>query len=110
MLFEDRYGSPIPILFYNQKKRMSFHRSNSRQERTCEEYKAELKEENYHFRNELQTEVDINRQNERRINQLERDYFRCEQEIQDLNRKIKCLENALKEEIVELKSEISNLK
>ncbi|CAI2181509.1 16587_t:CDS:2 [Funneliformis geosporum] len=56
---------------------------------------AELEEENYHLRSELQTEVDINRQNERRINQLE---------------KIERLENASKKAIVELKSEISTLK
>src|SRR2546429_8089096 len=89
---------------------MSFRRPHPRQRRTCEEYKAELEEENYHLRSELQTEVDSNRQNERRINQLERDYSRCEQEIQELNREIECLENASKEEIVELKSEISTLK
>jgi len=41
---------------------------------------------------------------------LERDYFQCEQEIQDLNREIERLENASEEEIVELKSEISTLK
>ncbi|PKB97438.1 hypothetical protein RhiirA5_367446, partial [Rhizophagus irregularis] len=89
---------------------MSFHRSHLRQRRTCEEHKAELEEENYHLRSELQIEVDTNHQNERRINQLERDYARCEQEIQDLNREIERLENASKEEIVELKSEISSLK
>ncbi|PKK57144.1 hypothetical protein RhiirC2_764072, partial [Rhizophagus irregularis] len=48
--------------------------------RTCEEHKAELEEENYHLYSELQ------------IEEIER------------------LENALKEEIVELKSEISTLK
>src|SRR2546429_6252764 len=89
---------------------MSFRRPHPRQRRTCEEYKAELEEENYHLRSELQTEVDINRQNERQINQLERDYTRCEQEIQDLNREIERLENASEEEIVELRSEISSLK
>ncbi|PKK40793.1 hypothetical protein RhiirC2_764759, partial [Rhizophagus irregularis] len=65
---------------------------------------------NFHLCSKLQIEVDTNRQNKRRINQLERDYVQCEQEIQDLNREIECLENALKEEIVELKSEISTLK
>src|SRR5437763_3906296 len=89
---------------------MAFRRPHPRQRRTCEEHKAELEEENYHLRSELQTEVDTNCQNERRINQLERDYSRCEQEIQDLNSKIERLENASKEEIVELKSEISTLK
>src|SRR5436190_7207640 len=89
---------------------MSFCRSHPKQRRTCEEHKAELEEENYHLHSELQTEVDTNRQNERRINQLERDYSRYEQEIQDLNGEIERLENASKEEIVELKSEISTLK
>src|SRR6266542_2041142 len=98
------------LLLYNHEKRMSFRRPHPRQRRTCEEHKAELEEENYHLRSELQTEVDTNRQNERRINQLERDYSRCEQEIQDLNSEIERLENASKKEIVELKSEISTLK
>src|SRR6266496_949158 len=89
---------------------MAFRRPHPRQRRTYEEHKAELKEENYHLRSELQTEVDTNHQNERRINQLERDYSRCKQEIQDLNSEIERLENASKEEIVELKSEISTLK
>src|SRR5436190_19524903 len=96
--------------FIITKKRMSFRRPHPRQRRTCEEHKAELEEENHHLRSKLQTEVDTNRQNERRINQLERDYSRCEQEIQDLNSEIERLENASKEEIVELKSEISTLK
>ena len=89
---------------------MAFRRPHPRQKRTCEEYKAELEEENYHLRSELQTEVDTNRQNERRINQLEQDYSWCEQEIQNLNREIERLENASEEEIVELKSEVSSLK
>ncbi|GBB97107.1 hypothetical protein RclHR1_29130004 [Rhizophagus clarus] len=69
---------------------MAFWRSHPRQRRTCEEYKAELEEENYHLHSELQTE--------------------CEQEIQNLNREIKRLENASEEEMVKLKSEISSLK
>jgi len=89
---------------------MAFRRPHPRQRRTCEEYKAELEEENYHLHSELQTEVDLNRQNESRINQLERDYSRCEQEIQNLNREIERLENASEKEMVELKSEISSLK
>ena len=47
---------------------MAFRRPHPRQRRTCEEYKAELEEENYHLHSELQTEVDLNRQNESRIN------------------------------------------
>ena len=59
---------------------MAFRRPHPRQRRTCEEYKAELEEENYHLHSELQTEVDTNRQNEKRINQLEQDYSWCEQD------------------------------
>ena len=89
---------------------MAFQRPHPRQRRICEEYKVELEEKNYYLHSELQTEVDSNRQNERQIDQLEQDYFWCEQEIQNLNREIECLENASEEEIVELKSEISTLK
>ena len=77
---------------------MAFRRPHPRQ-RTCEEYKAELEEENYHFCSELQIEVDLNRQNKSRINQLEVIYDRCVQEIQTLNGEIERLENASKEEI-----------
>ncbi|PKC52635.1 hypothetical protein RhiirA1_403028, partial [Rhizophagus irregularis] len=89
---------------------MAFRRSHPRQRRTCEEYKAELEEENYHLCSELQAEVDSNCQNEKQIRELERECVRCEQEIQTLNGEIERLENASKEEIVELKSEISSLK
>src|SRR5581483_11476145 len=89
---------------------MAFRRPYPRQRRTCEEHKAELEEENFHLRSELQTEVDSNRQNERRIRELEQEYSQCEQEIQNLNREIEHLEHASEEEIAELKSEISSLK
>ncbi|PKY57255.1 hypothetical protein RhiirA4_478196 [Rhizophagus irregularis] len=69
---------------------MAFQRPYPRQRKTCEEYKAELEEENYHLRSELQTEVNSNCQNEKQIRKLE--------------------QNASKEEIAELKSEISSLK
>ena len=89
---------------------MTFWRLHPRQRRTCEELKADLEEENYHLRSELETEVDTNRRNEKYIRDLERDYDRCVQEIQTLSGEIERLENASKEEIVELKSEISSLK
>ncbi|GES76978.1 hypothetical protein GLOIN_2v1886689 [Rhizophagus clarus] len=89
---------------------MAFRRPHPRRIRTCEEHKAELEEENYHLRSELQTEVDTNRRNEKQIRDLDRDYDRCVQEIQTLNGEIERLENASKEEIVELKSKISSLK
>ncbi|CAI2173778.1 16851_t:CDS:2 [Funneliformis geosporum] len=81
---------------------MAFQRSHPRQKRTCEEYKAELKEENYHLRSELQTEVNTNCCNEKQIRDLKCDYDRCVQEIQTLNGEIERLGNASKEEIVEL--------
>ncbi len=40
---------------------MSFRRPHLKQRRTCEEYKAELKEDNCHLRDALQSEVDIGR-------------------------------------------------
>jgi chromosome segregation ATPase len=89
---------------------MAFRRPHPRQRRTCEEYKAELEEENYHLRSELQAEVDSNCQNEKQIRELERECVRCEQEIQTLNGEIERLENTSKEEIAELKSKISSLK
>ncbi len=89
---------------------MAFWRPHPRQRRTCEEHKAELEEENYHLRSELQTEVDSNCQNEKQIRELKRECVHCEHEIQTLNGKIERLENALKEKIAELKSEISSLK
>ncbi|PKY34411.1 hypothetical protein RhiirB3_420851, partial [Rhizophagus irregularis] len=59
---------------------ISFCRSHLRQRKTCDEHKAELEEENFHLRSELQIKVDT----------------------------IERLENTSKEEIVELKSEISS--
>jgi hypothetical protein len=60
---------------------MAFRRPHPRQRRTCEKYKAELKEENYHLRSELQTEVDSNCRNEKLIGKLECEYVRYEQEM-----------------------------
>ncbi len=89
---------------------MTFYKPYPRQRRTYEEYKAELEEDNYHLRDALQTEVENNHLNKKQFNQLECEYSRCEQEIQDLNKNIERLENASEEEIVELRSEISSLK
>ena len=89
---------------------MAFPRPHPNRQRTVQEYESELKEVNLNLQEALQSEVDINRLSEKRINQLERDYDRCVQEIQTLNGEIERLENASKEEIAELKSEISNLK
>ncbi|RGB32308.1 hypothetical protein C1646_763066 [Rhizophagus diaphanus] len=66
-------------------KMASEGRPYPRQRRTCEEYKAELEEENYHLHSELQAEVDSNCQNEKQIRKLERECVRCEQKIQTLN-------------------------
>ena len=69
-----------------------------------------MEENNYQFQEALQSEIDSNNQYTGRIRELEREYDRCEQEIQNLNKEIECLENASKEEIAELRSEISSLK
>ena len=89
---------------------MAFRRPHPRQRRTCEEHKAELEDDNYHLRKALQSEIDSNNQHTGRIRELEREYDRCEQEVQNLNKEIERLEHASEEEIAELKSEISNLK
>ncbi|GES78861.1 hypothetical protein GLOIN_2v1792321 [Rhizophagus clarus] len=78
--------------------------------RTCEEFKAELEEDNLYLQNILEEEVETHRQNEKRIRELEREYSQCESEIQSLNREIEWLENSSEEEILELKSEIFTLK
>ncbi|GBC01017.1 hypothetical protein RclHR1_04030012 [Rhizophagus clarus] len=85
---------------------MAFWRLHPKQIRTCEEYKAELKEENYHLRSELQTEVDSNHQNEKQIRDLEREYARCERKIQTLNGEIERLENTSEEEIEKYVSDL----
>ncbi|GET63029.1 hypothetical protein GLOIN_2v1761866 [Rhizophagus irregularis DAOM 181602=DAOM 197198] len=46
-------------------KELASMKSHLRQRKTCDEHKAELEEENFHLRSELQIEVDTNRQNER---------------------------------------------
>ena len=53
---------------------MAFQRSHLRQRMTLEDYKAELKEDNSCFQEALQSEVNFNYQNEKRVNQLKRDY------------------------------------
>ncbi len=44
---------------------MAFRRPHPKQRRTPEEYKVELEEDNSCLREVLQSEVDINRQNEK---------------------------------------------
>ena len=89
---------------------MAFPRSYPNQQRTVQEYESELQEVNSKLHEALEAEVSINRHNERYINQLEQDCTRCEHEIQSLNSEIERLENASKEEIAEMNSEISSLK
>ena len=89
---------------------MIFSRPYPHQRRTSQEQIAELENDNYHLRDALQIEVDSNNHQTRRIRELERKYDRYEQEIQTLNEEIEHLENASKEEITELRSEISSLK
>ncbi len=69
-----------------------------------------MEEDNYHLQDALQIEVENNHLNEKRFNQLKREYSWYEQEIQDLNKDIERLENASEEEIAELRFKISSLK
>src|SRR5438128_6121737 len=70
----------------------------------------ELEQVNQALRDELSNEVLINKSNEKYIEDLERKYTRCENEIQSLNKELERLENASEEEKAELRSEISSLK
>ncbi|PKK59184.1 hypothetical protein RhiirC2_795203 [Rhizophagus irregularis] len=67
---------------------MAFRRPHLRQRRTCEEYKAELEEENYHLSSELQAEVDSNRQNEKQIKELEQEIAELKSEISSLKKQL----------------------
>ncbi|CAG8438839.1 9100_t:CDS:2 [Cetraspora pellucida] len=67
----------------------------------------ELEQVNQALRNELSNKVSINKLNEKYINELERKYTRCENEIQSLNKELERLENASEKEKAELRSEIS---
>ncbi|CAH1768897.1 341_t:CDS:2, partial [Entrophospora sp. SA101] len=81
----------------------STHRSATDKELELEQINQELQEI-------LQSEVAINKSNEKYIKDLECKYTRCEKEIQSLNKELEQLENALEKEKVELRSEISSLK
>src|SRR5438132_8844821 len=74
------------------------------------EREFELERVNQGLQEVLQSEVAINKSNEKYINELERKYTRCENEIQSLNKELEQLENASEEEKIELRSEISSLK
>ncbi|GBB85910.1 hypothetical protein RclHR1_12340014 [Rhizophagus clarus] len=85
---------------------MAFRRPHPRQIRICEEYKAELEEENYNLRSELQTEIDSNHQNEKQIRDLEREYAHCDlksrlyqakKDVRDKEKYISDLEKRLEE-------------
>ena len=49
---------------------MAFQRPHLRQRRILEDYKAELEEDNSRLQEALQSEIDFNHQNEKRVNQL----------------------------------------
>src|SRR4051812_14183580 len=69
----------------------------------------ELEWVNQELQDILQSEVAINRSNEKYIHELERKYTKCEKEIQSLNKELERLENVSEEEKTELRSEISSL-
>ena len=70
----------------------------------------ELEQINQELQEILQSEVSINKSNEKYIKDLECKYTRCENEIQSLNKELERLENASEEEKAELRSEILSLK
>src|SRR6185312_6719722 len=92
---------------------MAFHRPrppNRTTHRSATDKELELEQINQELQEILQSEVAINKSNEKYIKDLERKYTRCENEIQSLNKELELLENASEEEKIELRSEISSLK
>src|SRR6185369_7695467 len=91
---------------------MTFHRPhpNRISRGPASNRELELEQVNQALRDELSNEVSINKSNEKYIEDLERKYTRCENEIQSLNKELERLENASEEEKAELRSEISSLK
>ena len=91
---------------------MAFHRPrppNRTTHRSATDKELELEQINQELLEILQSEVAINKSNEKYIKDLERKYTRCENEIQSLNKELEQLENASEEEKAELRAEISNL-
>ena len=70
----------------------------------------ELGQVNQELQDIIQSEVAINKSNEKYINELERKYSICEKEIQSLNKELELLENVSDEEKAQLRSEISGLR
>ncbi|CAJ0759396.1 21086_t:CDS:1, partial [Entrophospora sp. SA101] len=92
---------------------MAFHRSrppNRSTHRSATDKELELEQINQELQEILQSEVAINKSNEKYIKDLECKYTRCEKEIQSLNKELERLENASEKEKAELRSEISSLK
>ncbi|CAJ0839263.1 1534_t:CDS:2 [Entrophospora sp. SA101] len=71
---------------------------------------SKLEQINQELQEILQSEVAINKSNEKYIKDLECKYTRCEKEIQSLNKELERLENASEKEKAELRSEILSLK
>ncbi|CAJ0650374.1 15211_t:CDS:1, partial [Entrophospora sp. SA101] len=92
---------------------MAFHRSrppNRSTHRSATDKELELEQINQELQEILQSEVAINKSNEKYIKDLEYKYTWCEKEIQSLNKELERLENASEKEKAELRSEISSLK
>ncbi|CAG8621894.1 3919_t:CDS:1 [Paraglomus occultum] len=92
---------------------MSFRRPrppNLTTHRLSTDKELELEQINQELQEILQSEVDINKSNEKYIKDLECKYIRCEKEIQSLKKELEQLENVSEEEKAELRSEISSLK
>src|SRR4051812_14970111 len=92
---------------------MTFHRSrpsNRTTHRSATDKELELEQINKELQEILQSEVAINKSNEKYIKDLERKYTRCVNKIQSLNKELERLENASDKEKAELRLEISSFK
>ncbi|CAG8636931.1 3159_t:CDS:2, partial [Paraglomus brasilianum] len=92
---------------------MAFRRPrppNQTTHRSATDKELELEQINQELQEILQSEVAINKSNEKYIKDLERKYIQYEKEIQSLNKELERLENASEEEKAELRLEISSLK
>ncbi|CAG8659416.1 8718_t:CDS:1, partial [Paraglomus occultum] len=78
--------------------------------RSATNKELELEQINQELQEILQSEVAINKSNEKYIKDLECKYIRCENEIQSLNKELEQLENASEKEKAELRLEILSLK
>jgi hypothetical protein len=94
---------------FNINNKNKMFQSNRELYKTSTNREIKLKQVNQELQEIIESEVAINRSNEKYINKLERKYIRCENEVQSLNKELERLENISEEKKTELRSEISRL-